>query len=35
VPGPLEQADVWLAHYRSFWAGRFAGLSQHLARHGG
>jgi DNA-binding transcriptional ArsR family regulator len=35
VPGPLEQADAWLAHYREFWAGRFAGLGEHLARHGG
>jgi hypothetical protein len=35
VPGPLEQADAWMAHYRAFWAGRFAGLDEHLARHGG
>src|ERR1700754_2201465 len=35
VPGPLEQADAWLAHYRAFWPGRFAGLSDHLARDGG
>jgi DNA-binding transcriptional ArsR family regulator len=35
VPGPLEQADAWLAHYREFWADRFAGLSEHLARDGG
>ena len=35
VPGPLEQADAWLARYREFWAGRFAGLSEHLARRDG
>jgi len=34
VPGPLEQADAWLAHYRVFWAERFAGLGEHLAGHG-
>jgi DNA-binding transcriptional ArsR family regulator len=35
VPGPLEQADAWLAHHRAFWSQRFAGLAADLAGGGG
>jgi DNA-binding transcriptional ArsR family regulator len=30
VPGPLDQADDWIAFHRRFWTQRFDGLREHL-----
>ena len=32
VPGPLELAEEWIAHYLAFWNDRFTGLHDHLRR---
>ena len=31
VPGPLQELDVWLNHYRGLWDARFTKLANHLA----
>lgn len=32
VPGPLQELDAWLAHYRGLWDARFGKLADHLSR---
>ena len=29
-PGPLRQIDVWLSHYREFWAGKLGRLKRNI-----
>jgi DNA-binding transcriptional ArsR family regulator len=31
-PGPLEEIDAWLAHYRGFWTNRLDALDVQLRR---
>jgi len=31
VPGPLQELDAWLDHYRGLWDARFVKLANHLA----
>lgn len=31
-PGPLEELDEWLAHYRTFWTNRLDALGVELRR---
>jgi DNA-binding transcriptional ArsR family regulator len=31
-PGPLEELDRWLRHYRSFWANRLDALDTEIRR---
>jgi len=30
---PLQEASVWLDHYRTFWGTRLAALEEFLAKH--
>jgi DNA-binding transcriptional ArsR family regulator len=30
APAPLDRAEAWIAHHRTFWRERFAGLHEHL-----
>jgi DNA-binding transcriptional ArsR family regulator len=30
-PGPLQELDAWLGHYRGLWDARFDKLADHLA----
>ena len=32
APAPLDRAEAWIAHHRTFWRERFAGLHEHLRR---
>jgi DNA-binding transcriptional ArsR family regulator len=32
APAPLDHAEAWIAHHRTFWRERFAGLHDHLRR---
>jgi len=32
APAPLDRAEAWIAHHRTFWHERFAGLHDHLRR---
>jgi DNA-binding transcriptional ArsR family regulator len=32
APAPLDRAEEWIAHQRTFWRERFAGLHDHLGR---
>jgi DNA-binding transcriptional ArsR family regulator len=31
-PGPLQELDAWLEHYRGFWTNRLAALDTELER---